>query len=54
MKTYPSEPDQWDQLVRSCLGDCLHAETPADLFNALNRLKLAVECLQTYRKTAEK
>jgi len=49
MKTPPSEVKaQWDQLVRGCLGDCVHAQTPADLFNSLNRLKLALECLQTY------
>ena len=49
LKTPPSDLNQqWDQLVRSCLGDCVHANTPADLFNALNRLKLVLECQAIY------
>lgn len=43
---HPSE--DWEELIGACLSDCLQAQNPQDLFNALNRLKLAVECQLHY------
>lgn len=41
---------QIDQLLQGVLADCLHAQNPTELFNALNRLKLAVEAVETLAK----
>jgi|TARA_R110000868_G_scaffold244629_1_gene500997 hypothetical protein len=43
-----------DQLINSLLGDCLHANTPQDLFNSLNRLKLGLEALKILKDISEK
>ena len=42
---------EWDQLINACMADCLQAENPQELFNGLNRLKIALECWQIYNST---
>jgi len=45
--------DKTDQLINHLLGDCIHAETSTDLYNALVRLEKGADAVLAVSRAKE-